>query len=132
MVKFGRECRRLFGKSVLGVGKLIALGAILGSIGVWAYQVYGWLRFGEWTPYPLIHELPYSFISWLDNGLAEWQGLAKIVSWFLSINLGVWLLPLWAFCFSVGDALAAVGEEIRDRADEERILAARSELGYDK
>ena len=132
MVKFGRESRRLFGESVLRVGKIIALGAILGSIGVWAYQVYGWLRFGEWTPYPLINELPYSFISSLENGLAEWQGVAKIVAWFLSINLGVWLLPLWGVCFGVGAAMSDVGAEIRNKADAESKQAVRSSLGYDK
>ncbi len=128
IAKLGRVCRRLYGESVLGIGYLMASGGGLGAIGVWVYQAYGWLRFGEWTPFPLFRALPYSFISGLDRGLAEWQGLAKIVTWFLSLNVGVWLLPL----FLVGIAVASKGIEIRDRADEDANLAARSSLGYDK
>ncbi len=132
IAKLGRDCRRLCGEFVHGIGKLIAYVAAFGSIGVWVYQIYGWLRFGEWTPYPLINELPYSFISSLENGLAEWQGVAKIVAWFLSINLGVWLLPLWGVCYGVGAAMSDVGAEIRNKADAESKQAVRSSLGYDK
>jgi len=128
ITKLGRVCRRLYGDSVLGIGYLMAYGGGFGAIGVWVYQAYGWLKIGEWTPFPLSRVLPYSFISGLDKGLAEWQGLAKIVAWFLSLNVGVWLLPLML----VGIAVASEGTKIRDQVDKDANLAARSSLGYDK
>lgn len=70
------------------VGLFGALGFFAG-FGVLAYQIYLWLKLGQWTPMPL-----WTLLEWADYDFSslnniDWLGIQKIIAWVLDLPLSL-------------------------------------------
>jgi len=84
---------------------LAVFGVILAGLAVPALQIYGWLRYGNWTPFSIIDSLrlvaelfadpespPTRLAAWLESP-SSWIGLHKLLS-FLHASIGLWAVAL--------------------------------------
>lgn len=82
-------------KELEGWAGLIGAFLFLGSGLVLAYQMYLWLKIGDWVPIPLS-----KFFSWIGLDLQNiivgitWLGLRQIVEWLLDVSFSIWCLVL--------------------------------------
>jgi hypothetical protein len=87
--------------SIFGFGFLL-------PIGILAYQIYLWLKHGEWHPIPVSSALSYLDVNLTSIYNMEWQGAKKIILWLLNLPfsfvifistvvIGLWCLEkaLW-------------------------------------
>ena len=64
-----------------------------GSIGIGIFQSFMWLRDGEWTKLPLHTGLGYIGLETQSEiAIESWQGLAKILTWFLNLPSALMLI----------------------------------------
>ena len=76
--------------SIFSVGFLCSLLSI-------GYEIFVWLKTGEWLRLPF-----YSVFVWLNIDLftplqnIEWQGIKKIILWFLELPLSIGLISTTA------------------------------------
>jgi hypothetical protein len=64
-----------------------ALGCIIGATVIFAYQVFAFLKTGEWLPLSLISALSWAGVSWAASP-TDWQGLHRLLNWApLSLSL---------------------------------------------
>jgi hypothetical protein len=61
---------------------IIGCGLFL-TISILGYQLYLWLRNGEWLSIPLYKPLQYLGISFIGILDLEWEGLQKCIFWLL-------------------------------------------------
>ena len=74
---------------------------ILVGIGIFGFQVFTYLKYGEWIEFPLtiLASLgPEKYVSWLSNP-TSWLGLHKIIDGALKS------IPLSLFAIVVGGAM---------------------------
>jgi hypothetical protein len=57
-----------------------ALGCIVGATLVFAYQIFAFLKTGEWLPLSLVSALSWAGVSWAASP-TEWQGLHRLLGW---------------------------------------------------
>ena len=88
------------------------LGTFMGGLLVLSYQCVLWLRDGAWTPLEL--QLVWHW-SGRNPPAVEWQGVQKIIDWFL-------FSPLSSFLVGLGIILAWLGMVTIERA-QNRALA---------
>jgi hypothetical protein len=93
--------KRKVGQGIQIFGGLVIIWGAMGAVYVFGSQIIGWLKEGEWTPQPVFLYAPPEFVAWLDNFVGDWQGIAKIIVWFLSINAGFWSIGLFALGFYI-------------------------------
>lgn len=73
---------------------LIALGLALAIV---IYQLYLWLRVGQWTPISLVRPLAFLEIDWAISP-TDWRGFHRILDAIpLSLFVFLWGLPSAAF-----------------------------------
>lgn len=77
----------------------------LGGLVVFGYQIYEWLRFGDWTPITLAKTLAWAGLD-TDRLFTGWVGLDQIMTWCLKTSIAWDLilvltptLCLTYFCF---------------------------------
>ena len=77
----------------LGLGRtggVVAAASILGGVGTVAFQVYRWLRTGEWLPLPI--SVVFQFFD-IDVALlyepTDWYGAAKLGQWLVDLPLSL-------------------------------------------
>lgn len=83
------------GDLIKGVSTLLAGAAMLGPLVILGIATYGWLRSGLWSTPRTWEALSYMGITY--PYLEDWQGVQKVLSWFLDLPL--WIggsLTLWA------------------------------------
>ena len=84
--------------------------AFLGPLAVVGFQIFYWLKTGDWFPLLLVDASDYIGID--ASGLkytSDWRGLARAVLWVLE-------LPLSLTIIGVGLALAFIGGKVREIA----------------
>jgi hypothetical protein len=74
-------------------GSIVGLG-FLGAVIILGYQIFQWLKTGEWLQMPF-----YVLFSWLDIDLSvianiTWQGVKKILIWILELPLSLMSIVL--------------------------------------
>lgn len=86
---------------------IIGVVLILSGIVVCGYQIYYWLRHGEWA------SLPASIVfdkSYLRGLFKDWLGLRKIYLWILHLIHG---LPLSVVLFIEGIIILIIGKAVK-------------------
>ena len=82
--------------------------SILAGIGLFCFQVFAYLKHGEWIEVPLSMLASFvseEFVSWLNNP-TSWFGLHKIINGALElIHPALELIPLALFAIVVGGAI---------------------------
>jgi hypothetical protein len=90
--------------------RFIGLLIIFYGIGVFGYQVIGWLRDGFWTPFELRTEWEWL---WAVVGMRapqpqfSWLGIQKIVSWLLQAPLSLAIIIQGIAVYGFGRSLKA-------------------------
>lgn len=79
MTSFRKEMR-----SILSVGGIVVF---LSGLGIFGWQIYGWLKYGTWVELPLIlgvQYIPegYAIKSWFNHP-DSWLGLHRLLVWAL-------------------------------------------------
>lgn len=82
---------------------IILIAGALFAISIWGWQIFDWLRTGEWTALPFsalfrYFEIDLSFV----YNPSSWQGLAQVGRWILAVPMAVMLpvsslLAAWLF-----------------------------------
>lgn len=84
--------------------------AFLGPLAVIGFQIFYWLKTGDWFPLSFVDALDYIGID--ASGLkytSDWRGLARAVLWVLE-------LPLSLTIIGVGFALVFIGGKVSEIA----------------
>ena len=68
---------RIFG----GIISLIGYSIMLGAVIIFLYQVFAWLKLGQWVEIPFSTILSKIGISISDVSQFQWKGVAKIFMW---------------------------------------------------
>jgi hypothetical protein len=88
----------------------------MGGIGVVMYQVFLWLKAGEWVPISVFKVvapvLPPTFINWIVYP-TDWRGVNKIIN-------SVFDLPMSAVAIVVGISLSIFGSILDCKAEQPR------------
>ena len=95
-----------FKDEILYAGGVLMLAGI--SVGI--YQIYFWLKFGNWLELPLNYILyitPESFSDWVYFP-TEWIGISNIVRWVLTHS------PISIVVFLLGLTILISGEYIKE------------------
>ena len=90
------------------VGLLGTVGFLFG-VGVFIYQMYLWLRLGQWVPMPLSTVLVWFGFDYSSTTHIAWMGVQKLVVWGLDLPLSVMsILTGFAIGYFVGELVASV------------------------
>ncbi len=76
---------------------LIGIMLILGSLSIWGYQIYYWLRYADWIKFSLLW--PLSYIKGLEAWTFyphEWLGVNKILD-FIPLSIILLLIGILIF-----------------------------------
>jgi hypothetical protein len=68
------------------------------------YQIYFWLRYGEWPTFPLAWTFSYLHLPYPTT---DWIGVNRLIDYFMDIPTSFAALIVGAMIFSVGMALEA-------------------------
>lgn len=75
------------------------------------YQVYLWLKIGQWVPIPLSAALTWGGFAFAPIFDVKWLGLRKILIWVLDLPLSVMLIVgSFPLGYAVGHLVAAAFE----------------------
>ena len=105
-----KEQESTFEEMLENVVALIIMAGLLGGILVFGYQIKQWLKTGVWIEFPFI-----LMFTWLKIDLSvianmEWQGIKKILVWFLELPLSLMLIALGV---ALASLLIAVTSSLR-------------------
>lgn len=93
---------------------LLVYSPVLTGIGLFCYQVYIWLRTGEWTAYSVLYGLSYfdNLKEWVVYP-TSWIGIHKLLD---KIPLSLFLIVVWCCLFFV---VISIINEIREQKKSE-------------
>lgn len=92
------------------VGLLGAFGFISG-VGVLIYQLYLWLKLGEWVSMPLSTLLVWLGFDYSSITNIAWVGVQKLVVWCLDLPLSIAAIMLgFAIGYLVGFLVTSINE----------------------
>jgi hypothetical protein len=88
----------------LGIKGPVSIG-LLAAFPVIAYQVYLWLKFGQWVPIPLVEALELSGINYLPVVNTSWEGVQKIGVWIIRLPLSIVVFVLGCMAGYLGSSI---------------------------
>jgi hypothetical protein len=96
-----QENLKLYVKNIWSLIPVVGTSFVFSGIGLFIYQIYFWLKNGEWTEYSLLWPLSYieNLQSWVYYPI-EWVGVHKILDF----------IPFPIFLVAMG-VVIAVGSE---------------------
>lgn len=90
---------------------LLGVFGFVAGFGVFAYQVYLWLKLGQWTPMPLWTLLEWAKFDFSSLNNIDWLGVQTIIAWVLNLPLSVSLV---AIGFALGGAVGYLIGSVRE------------------
>ena len=101
----------------------MGVGIILVAVAVWAFQVYLWLRYGNWLPLPTGTVL--GIYPGTVNSVIVWRGVARIIVWLLE-------QPFSALALILGVIVTMAGFRVADNRRQRAFMLDDEEKWRDR
>ncbi len=109
-------------KESIMVGVVVV--AIICGVGIFAWQIYAWLKFGDWISIPLstgLEIIGFDLTSIYHP--PDWFGVMKIIRWFLDWPLSLCLPIIAALVIGIPTAIVvAIVSDIKEHFESKKPI----------